>query len=266
MGWFARLLRWLLGGGDRGAGASPVAEADPYFAGSCAPVIQKSKNFGLDAGAFLPIAREEIIGSARRRKLFANPWFGRRDQIPPASDERTVLIDRAMVTQGLITPEELAEIHGVGEEMERVRPSIAGTEHQAALAGTAAVEAENEARLRLKALKKEEAARRREERNAAIAYRRGTDIIFLGAGFRRKCTIGKAISIAWPRRGCPHSARQGSWRRCSGSRFRICAGWLFTARRRRFHTTFGSRYRSAAAARARWRLRTGRARECSASS
>ena len=93
-----------------------------------------------------------------------------------------MLIDRAMVTQGLITPEELAEIHGVGEEMERVRPSIAGTEHQAALAGSAAVEAENEARLRLKALKKEEAARRREERQAAIAHRRATDIVFLGRG------------------------------------------------------------------------------------
>ena len=52
-----------------------------------------------------------------------------------SSDLRTELIDRAMVTQGLITAEELAEIHGVGEEMERVRPSIAGMEHQAAVAG-----------------------------------------------------------------------------------------------------------------------------------
>ncbi len=207
MGWFARVLQWLLGGRDRGAsrgaGASPAVEADPYFAGSPAPVIKKSKNFELDAGAFLPIAREEIIGTARGRNLLANPWFGRRDQIPPVSDRRTVLIDRAMVTQGLITPEELAEIHSAGEEMERVRPSIAGTEHQAALAGSAAVEAENEARLRLKALKKEEAARRREERQAAIAHRRATDIVFLGAGFRRNCTTDRAISIVWPRRGCP---------------------------------------------------------------
>ena len=70
MGWFGRVLQWLLGGRDRGAsrggGASPTADADPYFAGSPAPVIKKSKNFGLDAATFLPIAREEIIGSAHR--------------------------------------------------------------------------------------------------------------------------------------------------------------------------------------------------------
>ena len=52
-----------------------------------------------------------------------NLWFGRRDLIPPADDERTRLIDRALVTHGLLTPEQLAEIHRVGAEMDRVRPS-----------------------------------------------------------------------------------------------------------------------------------------------
>ena len=37
-----------------------------------------------------------------------------------------------MVTQGLITPEQLAEIHAVGAEMDRVRPTLASIEHQAA--------------------------------------------------------------------------------------------------------------------------------------
>ena len=35
--------------------------------------------------------------------LFRNPWFGRRDLIPPVSDERTALIDRGMVGLGLLT-------------------------------------------------------------------------------------------------------------------------------------------------------------------
>src|SRR5205823_26623 len=63
--------------------------------------------------------------------LWGNPWFGRRDLIPPTGDPRTSLIDRGMVGQGLITPEELAEIHKVGEEMDRVRPHVALADHAA---------------------------------------------------------------------------------------------------------------------------------------
>ena len=131
---------------------------------------------------YLPISRDEIKQTAKGQTLFANPWFGRRDRIPPADDLRTTLIDRAMATHALITPEELAEIHRVGDEMERARPTLEGIEHQGALAGETAVAADREARARLKALKKEEAARRREERDAAKAHRRTTDIIFVGRG------------------------------------------------------------------------------------
>src|SRR6185437_3508594 len=95
------------------------------------------------------------------RSLLNNPWFGRRDMIPPADDPRTLLIDRAMVTQGLITPEQLAEIHAVGAEMDRVRPTIASIEHEAAMTGEAAVRADREARAQLKARKKAEAAERK---------------------------------------------------------------------------------------------------------
>ena len=60
-------------------------------------------------------------GRCRRggRRLFA---FGRRDLIPPVIDPRTILIDRAMVGQGFITPEELAEIHKIGEQMDADPP------------------------------------------------------------------------------------------------------------------------------------------------
>lgn len=192
MGWFQRVLRWLTGGiepaRDIGSGsatpsgAGPAPEADPYFAATPVPIIKKSRPLGLDAGAFLPISREEILTAAKGKNFFANPWFGRRDTIPQADDLRTKLVDRAMVTQGLITPEELVEIHSVGEEMERARPSLLGIAHQAALAGEAAVAADREARARLRALRKEEAARRRDQRDAAKAHRRATDVIFLGRG------------------------------------------------------------------------------------
>jgi RNA-directed DNA polymerase len=201
MSWFLRIVQRLFGapsgpGRDldprpipRAGGppsSAPAPEADPYFAGAAGAEIKQKKPVGLDAGAFLPITREEIKEGAQGRSLFANPWFGRRDRIPPADDPRTKLIDRAMATQGLITPDELGEIHQIGEEMERVRPSWEGIAHAAALAGEAAIQADREARARLKERKKREAAERDRARAGAIAHRRATDIVFLGRGVSGK--------------------------------------------------------------------------------
>jgi retron-type reverse transcriptase len=143
---------------------------------------KKGGTYGLDAADYLPITREEIKEAGRGRSLFGNVWFGRRDLIPPADDPRTALIDRAMITQGLISPEQLAEIHSVGAEMDRVRPTRESIEHQAAMAGEAAVQAERQERARIKAQKKAEAAERKRQQAAAIADRRVNDIEFLGRG------------------------------------------------------------------------------------
>ena len=88
--------------------------------------------------------------------LWGNPWFGRTDLIPPVSDPRTLLIDSAMVGHGLITPEQLAEIHHVGEQMDRVRPDLALAKQMA----DQAVVRERAEREALKQRKKAEAAER----------------------------------------------------------------------------------------------------------
>jgi retron-type reverse transcriptase len=136
----------------------------------------------LEASEFLPIARQELAEAARDNPAWGNPWFGRRDVIPPADDERTKLIDRGLVTQGLLTPEELVEIHQVGAEMERLRPALRSVETQAHLAGEAAVAAERQRRAALKEQKKKEAAERKRVRAEQIAQRRASDIVFLGRG------------------------------------------------------------------------------------
>jgi retron-type reverse transcriptase len=166
-----------------------VATVDPYFAGTptptptAAPLNFKRKGaLGLDAKAFLPITREEIKKEAKGTNLFGNVWFGRRDLIPPVDDPRTLLVDRAMVAQGLLSPEQLREVHEVGALMDEIRPTLAAIEHKAALEGAAAVEADREARARLKALKKAEAAERKQARAEAIAHRKATDIAYLGRG------------------------------------------------------------------------------------
>src|SRR5712692_749122 len=141
MGLFSKLFRAIFGGGQSEPGVeriSPTSESIPRPR----PRPRPRKTLGLDAGDFLAIARKELVGGAKKISLWGNPWFGRRDLIPPVDDERTKLLDRALVTHGLLSPEQLVEIHEVGAEMERVRPSIAAVEHAASLAGEAAVQAE----------------------------------------------------------------------------------------------------------------------------
>jgi RNA-directed DNA polymerase len=145
------------------------------------PLVSPGRALDLSAGDFLPIARDELKEAAKEVR-FGGAWFGRRDLIPPAEDLRTKLIDRAMVTQGLLTPEQLTEIHQVGAEMDRVRPAAEMLESQAALAGEAAVQAERQRRAELKKRKKEETAERKQRRAEAIAQRRANDILFLGRG------------------------------------------------------------------------------------
>jgi retron-type reverse transcriptase len=187
MSLWRRFLRLILGEPSPAEAVAPEPAADPYFAPAAAAAAARTvgpkKPVGsLDAAAYLPISRDEIKAAARGKSLFANPWFGRRDVIPPADDLRTQLIDGALVTHGLLTPEQLREIHEVGARMDELKPSLAAVEHTAMRAGKAAVDADREARARLKALKKAEAAERKQRRAGAIAHRKATDITFLGRG------------------------------------------------------------------------------------
>lgn len=143
---------------------------------------------GLDASKFKPISRAELMLRAGARQagfLWGNPWFGRRDLIPPTSDPRTLLIDRGMVAQGLITPEELVQIHEVGAEMDKIRPAIVHAEEAARKAAQEAVARSKAEREALKKRKQEEAAQRKRQHAEAVARRRQTDIVFLGRGVSR---------------------------------------------------------------------------------
>jgi RNA-directed DNA polymerase len=109
-------------------------------------------------------------------------WFGRRDMIPPASDPRTKLIDRGLLTQGYFSAEELAEMHRVGDEWSRHTNRLEHINVQAGQSADAAVEADRAARAALKAQKKAEAAERKKRHAEAVAHRKATDIIFVGKG------------------------------------------------------------------------------------
>jgi retron-type reverse transcriptase len=133
----------------------------------------------LEISQFSPLPASEVKKQARQLgSLWSSPWFGRRDLIPPVTDPRTLLIDRAMVAEGLIAPEQLQEIHEVGAAMDRIRPDliVAGQMARDAVART------QEERRQLKLRKKAEAEERRRQRAAEVARRKATDITFLGRG------------------------------------------------------------------------------------
>lgn len=133
----------------------------------------------LDAGQFLPITNKEMKAEAKDIRGF-DPWAGRRSVIPPASDPRTSLIDRAMITHGFLTPEQLLEMHRVGEAWDQYQTVFEAIHRRAQASGEAAVRADRQAREQIKAQKKAESAARKRKRADQIAHRRQNDIVFLG--------------------------------------------------------------------------------------
>lgn len=159
----------------------PPARPAPAAASSATPKGAKPAptKLNLDAGRFTPISREEMLkNAATLRWTWASVNFDRRDLIPSAGDPRTALIDRALVAQGLLTPEQLVEIHEAGAKMTELRPVLRDVQNIAA----DAVLADAATRAARKEEKRAEAERRRAERAEAIRRRRATDIVFLGRG------------------------------------------------------------------------------------
>ncbi|HSQ56216.1 MAG TPA: reverse transcriptase family protein [Gemmata sp.] len=109
-------------------------------------------------------------------------WFGRRDLIPPTSDPRTLLIDRGMLTQGLLTAEELAAMHQTGDEWMKYANRLEHINVKAGQSADAAVEADRAARAERKARKKADAAERERRHAESVAHRKATDINFVGRG------------------------------------------------------------------------------------
>lgn len=136
----------------------------------------RGRTLDLSASQFTPLSDADVKKQAQN--LPWSGWFGRRDRIPPSTDPRTNLIDRALVAHGLLTPEQLAEIHAAGQKMDELRPNLA----LIASLAQQAVQRSREERLRIKAQKKAEAAERLRKHKDAVAHRRATDINYLGRG------------------------------------------------------------------------------------
>lgn len=135
---------------------------------------------GLDASKFAPITIDEAL-SATASVRWQSAYYDSRGVIPPASLPRIQVIDRTMVGMGLISDQELAKIHDIGEKMALFHSDAAFI----ATAGERAVTESREERQRRKEQKKSEAETNRTLRREQVAQRRATDIVFLGRGVSR---------------------------------------------------------------------------------
>ncbi|MCB9598812.1 MAG: RNA-directed DNA polymerase [Sandaracinus sp.] len=135
-----------------------------------------------DTAGTLTLTPEQLHERAKKIVPWRTAWIGRVDVIPPASDERTALIDRGLVLRGLLTQEDIDEIHRIGDlwllhkDADRMASTLA---HKSA---EAAIQARRRERAERKAQKKAEAAKKKAARDAAVAERRATDLFFLGEG------------------------------------------------------------------------------------
>jgi retron-type reverse transcriptase len=170
-----------------GASAPPPPAATPapipFAQRAATPAPQSAPVPTLDLATFAPMSDAQIKAAAQGLvasgvNLFATFRFGLRSQIPPATDPRTLLIDKALVAHGLLTPEELVEIHRIGDAMDEVKPALenvyARAEH--------VVRQSIEDKKRLKEQKKAAAAERKRLHAEAVARRKAADIIYLGRG------------------------------------------------------------------------------------
>lgn len=160
----------------------------------------QNKTLNLDAGLFTPVSAADAKKQARGIKWnWASVNFDRRDHIPAPTEPRTLLIDRAMVAQGLLTPEQLVEIHDAGSKMAELRPDLAGIANVA----EHAVAADQEERRRRKEQKIAESAERKRKHAEAVIKRKATDIVFLGRGVSggladRRANVEKLQQLGLP--------------------------------------------------------------------
>src|SRR5436305_12471595 len=94
-------LLGLKGRAKKTAGKAKKAKAEPENRGP-APL-------NLDSSEFLPITTDELRDSLERLVREGGFRFEGRGFIP-FGDDRTKLINRALISHGLLTPEEVAEI------------------------------------------------------------------------------------------------------------------------------------------------------------
>jgi retron-type reverse transcriptase len=168
------------------AAPRPAAAAAPAQPRPATPPPQKPAANPFVNEAILGLSAEELRKRALKIVPWRTAWIGRVDTIPPQSDERTAIIDRGLILRGLLTEEQIAAIHEVGDEWLRHHEAVKLASATASKQADEAIADIKKQKAETKARKQREAAERRARRAAEIARRRAEDIVFLGEGVSGK--------------------------------------------------------------------------------
>jgi retron-type reverse transcriptase len=157
----------------------------------------------LDGSAYLPITTDEL--REQLEALIAERGFEFAGTgTLPLDDEQAQLINRGMIAEGLLPPEQVAEIEQIARDHDRLQRALRKIDPQAEEhAGTAAVTADRAARAALKASKKAAAAARQQAHTEAVAHRKATDIVYLGAGVSKALARKESAADQLTARGLP---------------------------------------------------------------
>ncbi|MBI3185272.1 MAG: RNA-directed DNA polymerase [Myxococcales bacterium] len=158
-------------------GASPVPRA-----AAPASAASPAKNPYLANEEVLGLSAEELRKRALKITPWRTAWIGRTDVIPPQSDERTAIVDRGLVLRGLLTKEQLAEIHTVGDQWLKHHEAMSMAGALAAKSADQAVEQRRKEKAQRKAEKQKLAQERAQARAAEVARRKKEEVAFLGPG------------------------------------------------------------------------------------
>jgi retron-type reverse transcriptase len=198
--------------GDRPAPPRPAAPqvvAPQRTAGPVAPATTAARpttpyrSNPFNAGQALGMSAEELRKRSMKIVPWRTPWIGRVDVIPPASDERTSLIDRGLVLSGYFTEEQIAEFHRIGDLWLEHKDAASFAAQRARAQAKLDLDTQKRQKLEEKAAKKQAAAARRVALREAIAKRRAEDIVFLGRGFSGKLGDRRSDVEALERAGLP---------------------------------------------------------------
>ena len=183
--------------------AAVAFRTPPGPARAAKPKPARQERNPYEAGGILTLSPKELRARALKNKPWKSIWTDRVGTIPPLSDEEAALIARGLVLRGLLTEEQIRQIHSVGELWLKHRDSARLLKTKALKSADEAIKKLREEAKQKKEQKKREAAERRQKRAEEIALRRQQDIIFVGPGVSSRLHDRRCHVEALRERGLP---------------------------------------------------------------
>ncbi len=210
-------MNWVYHPADEAPGGDVDAPAaEPNWDAGKPTVVKEPGPNPYDAAGILGLSAKELRTQALMNQPWKSAWTDRVGTIPPLTDTEAALIARGLVLRGLLSEEQIREIHHVGEQWLEHHDADKAAAIRAAKSADEAIQKLREEAARRKEEKKRAAQERRERREQEVARRRNEDIIFVGAGVSSRLDDRRCHVEALQGRGLPVLATPGDLAQAMG--------------------------------------------------